>query len=101
MSTPRTPRGRIDQSSGRINRITGKTSLTAHAQRDIFKDESWRKMSARKIEVNRPTYLYPDNSIETSKYTCITFLAKNLLEQFSKLANLYFLVKSALLIITF
>ena len=49
-------------------------------------------MKKRHITVNRPTRDYPTNSIETSKYTCLTFLAKNLIEQFSKLANVYFLV---------
>jgi phospholipid-transporting ATPase len=34
----------------------------------------------------------PDNSIHTSKYTLVNFLPKQLFEQFSKLANLYFLV---------
>jgi len=32
-----------------------------------------------------------DNKIMTSKYTVLTFLPKNLFEQFSKLANVYFL----------
>lgn len=35
-----------------------------------------------------------NNSIRTSKYTALTFLPKNLLEQFSKMANVYFLVIS-------
>ncbi|KAL4478908.1 hypothetical protein ABPG72_019345 [Tetrahymena utriculariae] len=33
-----------------------------------------------------------DNSISTSKYNYINFVPKNLIEQFSKIANLYFLV---------
>ena len=37
---------------------------------------------------------YPDNAIRTSKYTLLTFLPKNLLRQFSKAANLYFLLIS-------
>ena len=39
-----------------------------------------------------------DNKISTSKYTCLTFLPKNLMLQFSKLANIYFLVFSSFLI---
>lgn len=35
---------------------------------------------------------YKDNKVKTSKYTFLTFLPKNLLEQFSKLANVYFLL---------
>ena len=32
------------------------------------------------------------NKVTTTKYTCITFLPKNLFEQFSKMANFYFTV---------
>ncbi|CDW78607.1 phospholipid-translocating p-type flippase family protein [Stylonychia lemnae] len=49
------------------------------------------------LEEYTPEYLrhhqrYRDNSVKTSKYTFFTFLPKNLLEQFSKLANVYFLL---------
>ncbi|KAK7484877.1 hypothetical protein BaRGS_00023920 [Batillaria attramentaria] len=40
-------------------------------------------------------YKYPDNRIISSKYTLLTFLPKNLFEQFRRLANLYFLVIGA------
>lgn len=39
--------------------------------------------------------VYPDylsNSIETSKYSLVSFIPLNLVEQFSKLSNVYFLV---------
>eukprot|EP01006_Ploeotia_vitrea_P029689 TRINITY_DN62183_c0_g1_i1.p1 TRINITY_DN62183_c0_g1~~TRINITY_DN62183_c0_g1_i1.p1 ORF type:complete len:1151 (-),score=112.61 TRINITY_DN62183_c0_g1_i1:2006-5458(-) len=36
-------------------------------------------------------YKYPSNYISTTKYTPITFLPKNLLEQFQRYANIYFL----------
>ena len=42
---------------------------------------------------------FKPNSIRTSKYTAITFLPKNLIEQFSKLANIYFLFIMVLQII--
>ena len=35
---------------------------------------------------------FRDNRIKTSKYTFVTFLPKNLIEQFSKMANVYFLI---------
>lgn len=35
---------------------------------------------------------FKKNEISTSKYNCLTFVPKNLFEQFSKVANLYFLV---------
>lgn len=39
-----------------------------------------------------PTSLYCSNEVTTSKYTVLTFLPRNLLEQFRRAANLYFLL---------
>ena len=36
--------------------------------------------------------MYPNNRVVTSKYNLLTFLPMNLLLQFSKMANLYFLI---------
>ena len=41
------------------------------------------------LEQNRR---YKNNAIRTSKYTWLTFVPKNLLSQFSKSANVYFLL---------
>ncbi|KAH0795183.1 phospholipid-translocating P-type ATPase, flippase family protein [Histomonas meleagridis] len=41
--------------------------------------------------------IFVDNTIHTTKYTILTFLPKNLFEQFSRIANFYFLVVVALL----
>jgi phospholipid-transporting ATPase len=49
-------------------------------------------MSNREITSNIPEFSMKDNSISTSKYTCFSFIPKNLWEQFSKMANLYFLI---------
>lgn len=38
-----------------------------------------------------PNEVFPDNSICTTKYTLLSFLPKNLFEQFHRFANLYFL----------
>ncbi|CAF3795392.1 unnamed protein product, partial [Adineta steineri] len=49
---------------------------------------------SRKIKANDPsldTTQYAGNEITTSKYNIITFLPKNLFEQFRRLANAYFL----------
>jgi phospholipid-translocating ATPase len=40
---------------------------------------------------DHPNRAYTDNAIRTSKYTPLSFIPKNLLEQFHRFANLYFL----------
>jgi len=49
-------------------------------------------MPDREIIANYPDYDIPDNSIATSQYNAFNFLPKNLIQQFSKSANFYFLV---------
>ena len=49
-------------------------------------------MPDRKIYPLKQDHDLPNNFIQTSKYTFLTFIPKNLMEQFSKLANVYFLV---------
>ena len=49
-------------------------------------------MPDRKILTNLPDMALPNNKISTSKYTLVTFVPKNIFEQFSKMANMYFLV---------
>lgn len=46
----------------------------------------------RKIVSGRIDPKLKHNGISTSKYNFITFLPRNLMEQFSKIANIYFLV---------
>ena len=50
------------------------------------------KMPNRSIITNIPDNQVCDNSIKTSKYSPITFVPKNLMVQFSKVANVYFLI---------
>ncbi|CAF3737708.1 unnamed protein product [Rotaria sordida] len=51
---------------------------------------------SRKFKVNDPEYNtlknFTGNEVSTSKYNLITFLPKNLFEQFHRLANVYFLL---------
>lgn len=48
-------------------------------------------MLDRKIVSNKIDWDLPDNGIQTNKYTKLNFLPKNMMEQFSKKANIYFL----------
>ncbi len=59
----------------------------------IKRRKNWKQMPDRKICCSKPDLEVPNNRISTSKYTLITFFPKNLLEQFSRAANIYFLVK--------
>ena len=49
--------------------------------------------TSRVIQTNVGNIEYPDNTIQTSKYNCLTFIPKNIFYQFNKIANFYFLVK--------
>ena len=61
---------------------------------------NWEDMPSRKIVMNVADPEVGDNKIETAKYNMLTFLPKNLLEQFSKFANVYFLFLGSLSTIT-
>ena len=64
-----------------------------YVKRGIFAPKlEWNQMPDRDIIANLPIEEFPNNSISTSKYNLLTFLPKNIMEQFSKMANLYFLV---------
>ena len=55
-------------------------------------------MKKRKIcrIFERNVQCFKDNKIVTSKYNLVTFLPLNLMVQFSKMANLYFLILSVM-----
>lgn len=57
--------------------------------------QSSGKTSGRRIYVNMTpsgkSHLYTMNRVRTSKYSLVTFLPKNMFEQFHGLANFYFL----------
>ena len=64
-----------------------------YVKRGLFAHKlEWNQMPDRDIIANLPIEEFPNNSISTSKYNLLTFLPKNIIEQFSKMANLYFLV---------
>lgn len=47
---------------------------------------------AQVTKLNKPHERYPPNIITSTRYTLLNFLPKSLLEQFRRLANVYFLV---------
>ncbi|KAJ3012256.1 hypothetical protein HKX48_006359 [Thoreauomyces humboldtii] len=42
------------------------------------------------VHTQEPVFQYPSNKVRTSKYTLLSFLPKNLFEQFRSVANFYF-----------
>lgn len=52
----------------------------------------YSEMPNRSIITNVPDYDAADNSIKTSKYNAFDFVPLNLMVQFSKLPNIYFLI---------
>ncbi|CAH0724955.1 unnamed protein product, partial [Brenthis ino] len=58
--------------------------------KDFFVSDNERRIRANNREYNAQ-FRYANNYIKTSKYSIITFLPLNLLEQFQRLANFYFL----------
>lgn len=72
-----------------------------------IRDHREKKSKLRTIYVNRErpeNYSGPDvlpyrhNDVVTSKYTLLTFLPKNLFEQFRRIANFYFLINAAIMV---
>jgi magnesium-transporting ATPase (P-type) len=65
----------------------------ADKQSIIGQDIAWRKIHINEHEnLIEPDRVFCSNQIHTAKYTLLTFLPKNLFFQFTKLANIYFLV---------
>ncbi|EAS00453.2 phospholipid-translocating P-type ATPase, flippase family protein (macronuclear) [Tetrahymena thermophila SB210] len=57
-----------------------------------FKKKVARKQELRSVYAGIPDNQVCNNRIQTSKYNYLTFIPKNLLVQFSKLANIYFII---------
>lgn len=58
-------------------------------------------MKNRKIVSGKEDDCLCSNLIKTNRYSALNFLPKNLMEQFSKKANIYFLVNYKLIFIFF
>ena len=82
------------------------TTVASEADDDMKSERSVEnEKESRTILLNRPNNIqkpclccsrrvrkYPNNEVKTSKYNFFTFLPLNLMVQFSKMANCYFLV---------
>lgn len=68
-------------------------------QRTIFVNENLPESYHDAHGKVAPEHVYPTNQVITSKYTVVTFLPRNLLEQFRRIANMcvhvFFLVCSS------
>jgi phospholipid-transporting ATPase len=79
--------------SGSIAHITEGDLLSRYKRGSSLssRDKAHLMMDYRDIQIGQGEDFFPKNSISTTKYTLATFLFINLYEQFSKLANVYFL----------
>jgi hypothetical protein len=72
-------------------------------------DNLWQRLpwnqipdTPRIVHINRADYSndYCNNHVSTTKYNILTFLPKNLIEQFTRLANILFLLIACLQLFT-
>jgi len=73
--------------------------------REKFLGVQWKRrlpvslLPDRKVYAGIPDPQVPDNTISTSKYNMVTFLPMSLFDQFSRVANIYFLLIAILQLI--
>ncbi|XP_055380477.1 probable phospholipid-transporting ATPase IM [Condylostylus longicornis] len=81
------------------NKISSAKTIGGNSHMFDYNDNTnFRKIKANDRKFNSK-FKYVNNRIKTSKYSLITFLPLNLLEQFQRLANFYFLILLALQLI--
>ncbi|XP_069825818.1 phospholipid-transporting ATPase VB isoform X2 [Dendropsophus ebraccatus] len=69
---------------GRRKKDDGKRIIRSNL---LFQGSKWKE---------NPNSVYQNNTIKTTKYTILSFLPKNLFEQFHRFANMYFVMLAAL-----
>ncbi|KAG0256950.1 hypothetical protein DFQ27_005390 [Actinomortierella ambigua] len=85
------------EESYRLRRMESHASMSAAKRRRIYVNLAPEAIDADVNTASLPHY--PTNRITTSKYTPLTFVPKNLFEQFRRIANLYFLFVAGLSIV--
>lgn len=86
-STPPTPKPPAKSFGQRLSDIINNKSTAAPSRRMIYVNIP---LPSNLIYKNEPLVRYVRNKVRTAKYTIITFLPKNLAEQFRRYANIYF-----------
>uniref|UniRef100_A0A0D9VTJ6 Phospholipid-transporting ATPase n=1 Tax=Leersia perrieri TaxID=77586 RepID=A0A0D9VTJ6_9ORYZ len=71
-------------------------SERAGSQRDLRDEDARFVYINDAARTNAPPARFPDNSVRTTKYSVLTFIPRNLYEQFHRVAYVYFLILAAL-----
>uniref|UniRef100_J3LND6 Phospholipid-transporting ATPase n=1 Tax=Oryza brachyantha TaxID=4533 RepID=J3LND6_ORYBR len=71
-------------------------SERAGSQRDLRDEDARFVYINDAARTNAPPARFPDNSVRTTKYSILTFIPRNLYEQFHRVAYVYFLILAAL-----
>ncbi|KAM0841454.1 hypothetical protein ACQ4PT_059059 [Festuca glaucescens] len=66
------------------------------SQRDLRDEDARFVYINDAARTNAPPAMFPNNSVRTTKYSILTFIPRNLYEQFHRLAYVYFLILAAL-----
>ncbi|KAL5275863.1 ATP8B2 family protein [Megaselia abdita] len=80
-----------DSNTTSFDKLNRRLSQIKRRRSSYYFCENERRIRANDREFNAQ-FKYANNYIKTSKYSLLTFLPFNLLEQFQRLANFYFLV---------
>jgi magnesium-transporting ATPase (P-type) len=70
--------------------------ITVNEKKPVNTKNDSRRLIINQAEKNKKKYNFPNNFVSTSKYTLLTFLPHSLLLQFTRYANIYFLVIAVL-----
>ncbi|KAF0909761.1 hypothetical protein E2562_000087 [Oryza meyeriana var. granulata] len=83
---------------GAVARLPTRRSASERAgsQRDLRDEDARFVYINDAARTNAPPAEFPDNSVRTTKYSVLTFIPRNLYEQFHRVAYVYFLILAVL-----